>query len=140
MKIGVIYSTISGHSKKIAKAIAQKCSIPAYNIAENPPLNCFDLLFVVSGIYSGSSKPELLDFVKNLTPENVKLVTLITTSMNVTKSVQIRKALSLQKVQVSEEEFTCMGGFLFAGFSHPNKSEIAEIVAFSENIIKNSQS
>ena len=50
----IIYSSMTGHSKKIANQMADSLNLKAYNIKEEKPeISDCDLLFIVSGIYGG---------------------------------------------------------------------------------------
>lgn len=66
MKAQILHATTTGHSRKIAEAIAKNMGIPVYNLKSNPQIPPCDLLFIVSGIYGGEVKPELLAFAKGL--------------------------------------------------------------------------
>lgn len=136
MKTELIYASMTGHSKKIATAIAKKLGINAHNINKNPHIQDCDLLYIVSGIYGGECKPELLKFVQELNPEQVKKVALITSSTKVVPQKMIREVLTSKGIHVLDEEYLCQGGFLFMAFSHPNKDEIHGAVTFAEKLIK----
>jgi len=47
MKCSIIYYTKTGHSRKIAKAIAQELGIEAQDVKSNPVMKDVDLLFIV---------------------------------------------------------------------------------------------
>ena len=135
MKTQVLYATMTGHSKKIAHAIAEQLGIQAYDLKDNPTITECDLLFIVSGIYSGDSKPELISFAKSLSPEQVKKVALITSSTRNSAQGSLRKTLTDNGIQVETEEYLCQGGFLFKAMGHPNKDEVKGAVAFAEKYI-----
>lgn len=134
MKAEIIYATMTGHSKKIASAISKNLSIPAHNLKANPEIKNCDLLFIVSGIYGGECKPQLLEYVKTLSPSKVKKVGLITSSTKVVSQKTIKEVLINKGIEV--EEYLCQGGFLFMAFSHPNKDEIMGAVKFAQQLIK----
>ncbi len=136
MKTEIIYASMTGHSKKIASAVAEKLGITARNIKENPKITDCELLFIVSGIYGGDCSPELLKFVQNLTSEQIKKVALITSSTKVVPQKTIRDALVSKGIEVLKEEYLCKGGFLFFALSHPNKDEINGAVKFAEKLLK----
>lgn len=136
MKTTIIYASISRHSKKIALAISKQLNIAVHDIKENPQIDNCDLLFIVSGIYSGECKPELLKFVKGLTKSQVKSAVLITSSMSKVPQKVVRDALIANGIEVKDEEYLCQGGFLLAGLSHPNIKEIAGAVEFAKKYIK----
>jgi len=80
MKVGLIYWTKTGHSKKIAEAVAQDLQIEAVDIQTKPKLENIDLLYIISGIYGGKSSPDLIEFVKTITGEQVKKAVIMTSS------------------------------------------------------------
>ena len=60
MNTAVLFRSMTGHSKKIANAVAAELGVEALNIKNKPVLQNIDLLFIAGGIYSGKSLPELL--------------------------------------------------------------------------------
>ncbi len=136
MKAQILYVSMSGHSKKIAEAIANNMGILAYNLKNMPQISLCDILFIVSGIYGGEVKPELLHFVKNLSKTQVKKVALITSSTRGIAQGSLRKAVMEAGIEVVKEEYFCKGSFLFFQLSHPNHSEIDGAVTFAKSIIK----
>lgn len=135
MKTDIVYASMTGHSKKIALAVAKKIGVTARNIKENPKIADCELLFIVSGIYGGDCSPELLKFIQSLSSEQIKKVALITSSTKVVPQKTIRDALISKGIEVLKEEYLCKGGFLFMAFSHPNKDEINGAVKFAEKLL-----
>lgn len=135
MKTGVLFYSMTGHSKKIALAISKALQVDVFNAIEKPTLNDFDLLFIVGGIYGGKSHDNLINFLKALNNKNVKKVVLITSSCG-GKGTQndVRSLLKANNIEVIEEEYVCLGSFLFFKMGHPNKQEIANAVEFARNI------
>ena len=132
----IIYSSMTGHSKKIANQMADSLNLKAYNIKEEKPeISECDLLFIVSGIYGGKWATELLEFSKSINNKKVKRVVLITSSMRKAPQKELRLALTFNNINVDKEEYLCEGGFLFFKISHPNKNEIDGAVTFAKNII-----
>ncbi|KAI4453936.1 serine hydroxymethyltransferase [Holotrichia oblita] len=72
--------SMTGHSKKLARAVAAEFSIEAQNIKSKPQLKDVDLLFVAGGIYAGKSTSDMLDYIKTLNSNSVKKAALITSS------------------------------------------------------------
>lgn len=136
MKIAVVYRSMTGHSKKLAAAVAAGLNLTAQDIKQKPELNDIDLLFIVGGIYSGKSLPEMTEYVKTLTPDKVKKAVLLTSSAtDKTGQDEARQILSGNNIEVAEEEYRCRGNFLFIKLGHPNKSEIAEAVNFAKKFV-----
>lgn len=127
----IVYATMTGHSKKIARAIASVVKVEPQNIIDiKDEIEC-DVLYIVSGIYSNEAKPELLSFVENLS-NKVKQVVLITSSMKLVKQEKVKSILESKDIVVLDE-YCCKGGFLFFSPTHPNKNDIDDVVKFVEN-------
>lgn len=133
MTYKIIYGTKTGHSRKIAKAVAEALEIEAIDSKTNPDLGKVDTLFIVGGIYGGQSNPNLLKYVQTLTKESIKRVALITSCAS-RKFFQkeIRAALVSQGIDVVTEEAVCWGSFLFNGWGHPNADDFETAITFAK--------
>lgn len=132
MKTAVIYFSKTGHSQKLALAIAAELGVQAENIKESPDLADIDLLYIVGGIYGGKSDPKMIDYVKKLDNNQVKQAVLVTSSASkAAKQEVVRTTLQTNNIEVLQDEFTCQGSFLIFGVSHPNKHDIANAVSFA---------
>jgi len=131
-KIKVVYATRTGHSKKIALAIAKKLETEAYNISENPSLKDIDTLFIVAGIYGGKNLIKLANFLeKNLESGYVKDAALITScASKIHRQKEVRKILESKGINILDE-FICQGNFLLLGLGHPNKTDIDSATDFA---------
>lgn len=137
MKSAIIYATKTGHSRKIAKAIAKEFNIDAYNIKSNPILYKIDNLFIIGGIYGGKSSTDLLNYVKTISKDNVKLAIILTSSASkIAKQKELRELLLHNGIHVYDKEFTCQGKFLFIGIGHPNQNDIQNAIDFVKIINK----
>lgn len=136
MKGAVIYSSMTGHSKKIAKAIEVKTNLKAYNVKDNPELKGYDMLFIVSGIYASKARPELIEYTNLLTEDNTKKITLITSSTSGMKQNDIRAVFEKNGIPVNKEEYICKGGFLFKDMGRPNSDDISGVIDFVKSIIE----
>ncbi|MDF2587124.1 MAG: uncharacterized protein K0S41_965 [Anaerocolumna sp.] len=133
MNTALIYATKTGHSKKIANAIAKELNVLAEDIKSEPKLDNVDLLFLIGGIYGSQSAPELLSYLEKLNNNMVKKVILLTSSASkVAKQSAVRTLLKEKGIEVEEDEFVCQGSFLFMGFRHPNKDDIQNAVTFAK--------
>jgi len=132
----VVYLTKTGHSKKIAEAIASALSLSALDIKTRPVIGEVDLLFIVGGLYGKQSDPMMLEFVKGLSPKQIKKAVLVTSSANGSlKQAAVRTALESRGIQVAPEEYCCKGSFLFFFLGHPNSEEIEGAVSFSKSFL-----
>ncbi|MDD3187548.1 MAG: flavodoxin domain-containing protein [Bacilli bacterium] len=130
MKETIIYSTITGHSKRIALKIKEALNIEIFNIKENPNLSNIETLYIISGIYGGKSSEELVKYVQDFKNKQFKKVVLITTACGKNeKQKEIRKILEEKEIFVSSDEYTCPGSFLIFG-CHPNKKDINKLIEY----------
>ncbi|MDR1673854.1 MAG: hypothetical protein LBR54_00155 [Oscillospiraceae bacterium] len=137
MNIAVIYGGMTGHSKKIAKAVADALGTQALNVRDKPELGNTDILFAAGGIYGGACHPELTEYAKTLSPDKVKRAVLMTSScFGKSGQDEIRKILTDIGIKADEEEYRCFGGFLFVKIGHPNKTEIDGAVKFAKSALK----
>lgn len=130
MDAQILFATMTGHSRKLAKAIAGETGLPLFDLKEKPTLPPCDLLFVISGIYGGASKPELLRFAAELPPEKAGRVALITSSTTRAAPADLIEALEKAGHTVDKDGFLCRGSFLFLAWGHPDKGEIRGAVEF----------
>jgi len=138
MKTAILYRSMTGHSKKIARAIGVELGLQPQNIktVSCDKLDGVDLAFIIGGIYSGKSLPEMIEYVKTLTPAMVKEVVLITSSLQDKHGQdEVRAILEANKIKVRAEEYRCRGNFLFLKMGHPNKNEITAAVKFAKTQI-----
>lgn len=129
-KQAVLYATMTGHSRKIAKAVGKALDVRVLDIRARPLFADVDLLFIVGGVYGGKSLPALLKYVKGLDKECVKKAVLMTSSARKQKQDDLRRLLHEKGIEVLDE-FACPGSFLFLSFGHPNKRDIEQAVAFA---------
>jgi len=136
MKIAVIYRSMTGHSKKIAKAVSAALGTEALDIKKKPVLEGVDLVFIAGGIYGGKSLNGMIDYIKTLSPSNAKSAVLLTSSASdKTGQNEVREILTLSGISVSEKEYRCKGGFLLFKFGHPDKNEIAAAAEFAKTFL-----
>jgi len=136
MKCRIIYFTKTGHSRKIAGAVARELQLSAEDIKTNPVMKDVDLLFIVGGIYGGKSDSAMLGYIKNIDRSMVEKAALITSCVSKKqKQDMIRKLLESNQVAVVADEFVCRGSFLFIGLGHPNKSDLNNAIAYAAKVV-----
>jgi flavodoxin len=135
MKTAVVYCSKTGHSRKIAHAVAEALQTSAQDIRSAPALDAVDLLFVVGGIYGGTSAPELIQYCRSLDSGKIGPAVLMTScASRKMKQAQVRQALTEAGVPVCDEEFVCRGSFLFMGIGHPNRADLEQAILFARRI------
>lgn len=135
MNASIVYSSMTGHSRKLAQAVAERLDIPAYNVKlETPEIKNTDIVFIVSGIYGGTASSELMNFIKHLEPDQVRAAALIMSSVSQDYSkCEIKNILAKKNIPIAGE-FSCFGSFLVVKLGHPKKNEIKKAADFAEQI------
>lgn len=101
MKTMMVYSTKTGHTKKVADAIAKPLGITAHSLKEDLTIENVDLLFIGSGIYAGKISSELESFVNTLEKENVKKFAPFVSNVTGTKPLpKVREILQKKGIEV----------------------------------------
>ena len=135
MKTAVVYYSKTGHSKKIANAIAESFGVQALDLKTSPILDAVDMIFVVGGIYAGANDPRMLTAIRSINASKVKKAVMITSCVSrKMKQEQARQVLRQNGVEVVTDEYICQGNFLFFGLGHPNQTELNEAVLFARKI------
>lgn len=130
-KIGVVYATVTKHSRKIALALGEALGVDAKPIGNRPDVKNLDLLFIVGGIYAGKSMPKLLEYVGRLDAGSAKAVALVTSCASKENRQDGVREILVQKGIKVVDEVLCQGSFLCASSGHPNKADVDEAVAFA---------
>ena len=134
MNIKLVYCTKTGHSKKIAEAIAGGLKLKAEEVAEKPVLENVDLLLLVGGIYGKESLPEMISFVQSLDQNSVRKVALVTSCVSKRMPQKAVRNLLLNKGIIVVDEFMCKGSFLFFGLGHPNREDFENAVKYAREV------
>ena len=121
--VHVLYHTKTGHSRKIAAAVADALSVLAKNIKDCDPASLEGLVFIVSGIYSDKTDPALLDFVKRLAGRPVMAALVSSCTTGRTERTDLVDALRLSGIRVMPETFVCPASFLFFRLGRPNLAD-----------------
>lgn len=125
MNTAIVYYSMTGHSKKLAKKMGEALGIKVYSIKDNPQLENIDLLFIVSGIYAGIRFESLVNFTKTLNPEQIKKAAIVTTCCS-DRPYQdgVKEELLNKGIEVVNDEIICKTGFLFFGSHRRFKQNI----------------
>lgn len=133
-KIGIVYATMTKHSAKLATAIGRALRVSAQNVKDNPAQEDVDLLFIIGGLYSGESRPELLAYVRGLDSRAVRRAALVTSCVTKKHGQDCVRAILKEKGIEVAGEFLCQGNFLWMGLGHPNKADMEEAARFASRI------
>lgn len=133
----IIYTTLTGNSKKIAEAIGKKLGVAPKEISENGKFEFSDTLIIVGGIYFGKNKAILKDFVSSLDANEVKQVAVVTTSgagKHRKVDTEIIGLLKNKGIKVLGE-FNVRGKAFIFPTGHPNADDLKEVCGWIEELI-----
>ncbi|MBR1923113.1 MAG: hypothetical protein IJ838_05120 [Paludibacteraceae bacterium] len=136
MKYAIRYFSKFGHSEQMAQVIAQVVNNNAETVA-TPLSEKVDILFLGAGIFLGSVNKAVMQFIDTLTAEQVGCVVLFGSSALIGEPTKgMRQALMKRGVKVYEQAFECKGAMGPVHSGHPDKNDLDNLRAFTEQVIK----
>jgi flavodoxin len=139
MSIEVRYFSRSGHTKKVAEAIAQAAGVVAKDCSV-PLRGQVDLLFLGGAVYWGGADKQLKAYVEQLDPKAVKRVVVFGTSSIVEESTRELERMVLAKgIPVSEQHFHCWGAFAALHRGHPDSADLREAATFAKAVMREAE-
>ncbi|MBR1668884.1 MAG: hypothetical protein IJ693_11500 [Bacteroidaceae bacterium] len=135
MSIAIRYFSKFGHTEKMVGIITELTGVKAETVAV-PLTEPVDTLYLGSGVLLGKVNGAVVDFIKTLKPEQVKMVICFGSCAIIKSPVpQMRQLLEAQGITVSTQEFTCKGsmGPLHAG--HPNAKDMEDFKKFVQSTL-----
>ncbi|MGL5540614.1 MAG: flavodoxin family protein [Erysipelotrichaceae bacterium] len=134
--IAIIYATKTKHSKKIADAVGDALHVRVANIKEQPDVTKVELLFIVSGIYGGTSLPALLTYINEMKAPQLKRVAIITSCASGTQHQDALRHLLEEKGIEVVEELVVKGAFFIVSWRHPNGHDLQQATSFAQTIAR----
>ena len=129
MKTAIRYYSFTGHTKKLALAIAEITKTPPKTIKE--PVTDVDLLFIGGAIYADQMNPKLKEFIGKL-DKSIKRVAIFSSSTSGSSiAEESRKILKAKGIEVLDEDFSCPGSFFFAQRGRPNIDDLELVKVFA---------
>lgn len=148
MKPIVIYSTRSGNTEKVAKAIASELNCECAKISgtsnpSTPNLDSYDMVFIGTGIYKGQPSSDLLNYLNAINMRTRRQFALFTTCFGWGKEVAdqnvvgtLKRALEMKGQKMVSNRYSCFGGGLgLVKRGHPDASELAGAKKWARAII-----
>jgi flavodoxin len=147
MKTLVLYSTKTGNTQKIARAIAAETNSELVQVS-NPSLNenvnlvDYDLIFVGTGIRAGNPFHEMVSYLNTINLPEPKTFAIFLTwggagKTNETVSGKVRKILESKNQNVVDGFFSSYGKWNMRKSSRPNENDINQAKIWAQNTIKN---
>jgi flavodoxin len=126
MNIKVLYHTRTGNTKTVAEAIANSFGAVPESISKESRLSGVDLLFIGDGLYGGTIDKTTKEFIKSLSPTDIRTAAVFSTFGGQNKANGVLKSLlQEQGIPVQEEAFSCKGkAWWILNRNHPNSKEL----------------
>ncbi|MBD5081382.1 MAG: flavodoxin [Ruminococcaceae bacterium] len=135
MKIAIRYFTRSGHTQKLAEAIAEKIHIEAETISL-PLSEKADILFLGCSYYAFDMDKEVKSFIAANKDKIGEIVCFGTSAMMKSMKKPMKKVADMYGIKLSDMEFHCKGEFKFANKGRPNAEDLNQAALFAEKVIK----
>lgn len=138
MNIAVRYYTRSGHTEKLAKAIAEKIHVKAENISV-PLTERADILFLGCSYYAFDMDREVKKFIAGNKDKIGEIVCFGTSAMMKSMKKPMKKVTEVNGVKLSDAEFHCRGEFKFVNKGRPNTDDLNNAALFAERFVKENE-
>ena len=132
MTYAVRYYTKTGHTKRLAEAIATELGVEALPISE-PVNETVDYLFLGNSYYAFSIDPEVKTFVASLDKMKIgKIVNFGSAAMLNSTYKKVKKEADKVGIAMDEKEFHCRGEFKGIHKGRPDENDVAAAVRFAK--------
>ncbi|MCC8195513.1 MAG: flavodoxin [Ruminococcus sp.] len=136
LKVAVRYFSKSGHTKKVAEAIAGALNCTA--MPTSVPVDAdVDLLFLGASVYWGGISSDVKKFIDELDKDRIGKVVVFSTSALAERAYpQIKQRLQDKGIRVEERNFYCRGEFTALHKGHPNDDDLKAAKKFACAVVK----
>ncbi len=135
MKIAVRYYTKTGHTRRLAEAVAAAVGAEALPVSA-PLEEPVDILFLGNSYYAFSIDPEVKTFLQGLKKEQVgKIVNFGSAAMLNSTYKKVKAEADKVGIPMDEREFHCRGEFKGIHKGRPNEEDLAAAAAFARAIV-----
>ena len=130
MRYAVRYYTKTGHTKKLADAMAEELGVESLPITE-PVDEQVDILFLGNSYYAFNIDPEVKEFVMSHDREKVgKIVNFGTAALLNSTYKKVKAVADRVGIPMDEKEFHCRGEFKSIHKGRPNEEDVRAAVEF----------
>lgn len=135
MNIAIRYYTRSGHTEKLAKAIANKIGVKVENISV-PLAEKTDILFLGCSYYAFDIDSAVKSFLAENKNNIGKIVCFGTSAMMKSMRKPMKKVTEAHGIKLADKEFHCRGEFKIANKGRPNAEDLQNAALFAERIVR----
>ena len=136
MKVAVRYYTKTGHTKRLAEAVAKAVGAEALPLS-SPIEEPVDILFLGNSYYAFSIDPEVRAFIRKLDKTKVgRIVNFGSAAMLNSTYKKVKAEADKAGIKMDPREFHCRGEFKGVHKGRPNEEDLAAAAAFAEAIVQ----
>lgn len=135
MNVAIRYYTRSGHTEKLAKAIADKIQVKAENISVMLAEKA-DILFLGCSYYAFDMDSAVKSFIAENKDNIGKIVCFGTSAMMKSMKKPMKKVTEAYGIKLADEEFHCRGEFKIVNKGRPNAEDLQNAALFAERVVK----
>lgn len=133
MKTAVRFHTRSGNTKKLAEAAAEAAGVKAEDVFV-PLEEKVDLLFLGSSVYGGKPDKAVIGFISANSDKIGKIAVFGSSALKRSSKDKIKEEAEKYDITVCDEEFGCLGSFMFLHKNRPNAQDEAELRSFVKKL------
>ena len=135
MKVAVRYYTKTGHTKKLAEAVAGAVGAEALPIS-TPVSEPVDILFLGNSYYAFSIDPEVRTFIRTLDRNKVgRIVNFGSAALLNSTWKKVKAEADKVGIAMDQREFHCRGEFKAFHKGRPNEEDLAAAAEFAKSIV-----
>ncbi|MBE6719917.1 MAG: flavodoxin [Ruminococcaceae bacterium] len=135
MKVAVRYYSVTGHTKKIADAIAGVFGVEALTV-DVPLEEDVDILFLGSAVYAANLDAAVKDFINGISVNVGKIVNFSSAAILKGTHKQVKDVAEARGLTVDDNNFFCKGAFKFIAKGRPNDGDVAAAVDFAKQFLE----
>jgi len=132
----VVYSSMSGNTKKVAEAIAAELDVTAENVKAKEWLTKDSFVFLGSGCYASKPGKELQNFIARNDFNGREVALFGTSAGGRGDEVRVMEELLKSKGALMKGSFYCKGRCVLVNRGHPNAEELAKAREFAKEMKK----
>lgn len=134
MKTAVRYFTRTGHTKKLAEAVANEAGVKALPISE-PLTEDVDALFLASSVYAAGVAGDVKKFLANINVKVGEVVNVSSAAIIESTYDQVKSVAEKNGLKMSSDEYHCRGQLTMMHRGRPNKDDIAGAAEFAKTYL-----
>ena len=135
MNVAVRYYTKTGHTKKLADAVAEAVGVEAQPIS-SPVVEPVDILFLGNSYYAFNIDPEVREFIRKLDKTKIgKIVNFGSAAMLNSTYKRVKAEADKAGIPMDQREFHCRGEFKGIHKGKPDESDLRAAAEFAKKIV-----